>query len=119
MSVQPLHVVSININRQSALLHALLQTSNADILLIQEPWHSTVNVDRSDTDPFSTHVLSVTANNQWQIYYPTHSPDERCLVVTYIKTQLDKSVTVVNHLSHPLASASSMVLDIATGSETL
>ena len=119
MSVRPLHIVSININRQSALLHALLQTSDADVLLIQEPWHGTVNVDRSDHDPLGTHILGVTANNQWQIYYPKHSPDERCLVVTYVKTQIDKSVSVVNHLSHPLASASSMVLDIVTGRETL
>ena len=76
MSARPLHIVSININRQSTLLHTLLQTSEADILLIQEPWHGTVNVDRSDTDPLGTHILGVTANNQWQIYYPKHSPDE-------------------------------------------
>jgi hypothetical protein len=119
MSAHPLKVVSININKQSALLHTLLQTSDADILLVQEPWHGTISITRSDSNPLGTHILGATANNRWQLYYPKHQPDERCLVATYVKTQIDKSISVVNHLTHPMATASSMVVDIVTGNETL
>ena len=119
MTAQPLQIVSVNINRQSALLHTLLQTSDADILLVQEPWHGTVHTERSDTDPAGTAVLGSTANNRWQLYYPKHEPTDRCLVATYIRIQLDKSIAVVNHLSHPIASPSSMILDIIIGNETL
>jgi hypothetical protein len=97
----------------------LLQTSDADVLLVQEPWHGTVSINCSDTDPFGTHVLGATANNHWQLYYPKHSPDKHCLITTYIKMQINKSVSVVNHLAHPMATASSMVVDIITGNESL
>ena len=119
MIARPLQIVLVNINRQSALLHTLLQTSDADILLVQEPWHGTVHTERSDTDPAGTAVLGSTANNRWQLYYPKHDPTDRCLVATYVRIQLDKSVAVVNHLTHPIASPSSMMLDIIVGNETL
>ena len=119
MSVHPLKIVSININKQSALLHTLLQTSDADILLVQEPWHGTISTARSDTDPRGIPVLGSTTNDKWQLHYPPHLPDERCLVATYVKTQIDKSVSVVNHLTHPMATASSMIIDIVTGNKVL
>ena len=119
MSVHPLKIVSINLNKQGALLHMLLQTSDVDVLLIQEPWHGTISINCSDMDPLGHHVLGVTANNHYQIYYPTHQPGERCLVVMYVKTQIDRSVSVINHLTHPMATASSMVVDIVTGNEAI
>jgi hypothetical protein len=38
--------------------------------MIQELWHGTINIDQSDSDPLGLHILGVTANNKWQIYYP-------------------------------------------------
>ena len=55
----------------------------------------------------------------WSIYYPPLLPDEVCKVVTYVRVDLDRSVVIRNHTNHPLASASSMVLDVATGDKTL
>ena len=101
------------------MLSALLQTSTADILLIQEPWHGPISTSRSDSDPLGLTVLGVTANNKWQIYYPRHDEGDTCKVVTYVKTFIDRSVAVTNLLSHPMASPSSMVLDVVTGDETL
>jgi len=43
MSERPIQILSINMNRQSPLTHTLLQTTTADIILIQEPWIGTVN----------------------------------------------------------------------------
>ena len=44
MSERPIQITSINMNQQSTLTHILLQTSTADILLIQEPWIGAVNM---------------------------------------------------------------------------
>jgi hypothetical protein len=42
MSLQQLRITSVNVHKQNARMHAILQTSTADILLIQEPWFHTV-----------------------------------------------------------------------------
>jgi hypothetical protein len=63
MSEHPISITSINIGCQSLMLSALLQTSTADILLIQEPWHGPISVTCSDSDPLGLSVLGVTANN--------------------------------------------------------
>ena len=119
MSERPIHILSVNINRQSHMLAALLQDTLADILLIQEPWHGPINVNRSDTDPLGTETRGVTGNNMWTIYYPCLLPGDICKVVIYVRVALDRSITFLPQLDHPLASASSMVLDVITGDETL
>ena len=81
MSERPVSIMSINIGRQSQMLSALLQTSTADILLIQEPWHGPISTSRSDSDPLGLTVLGVTANNKWQIYYPRHDEGDTCNVM--------------------------------------
>jgi hypothetical protein len=55
----------------------------------------------------------------WQIYYPPLLPDNVYKVIMYIHTNLDCSIVVVNHLTHPMASASSRVLNVITSNETL
>ena len=119
MSERPIHILSVNINRQSRMLAALLQDTLADILLIQEPWHGPININRSDTDPLGTETRGVTGNNMWTIYYPRLLPGDVCKVVIYVRVALDRSIIFRPQLDHPLASASSMVLDIFTGDETL
>ena len=62
MSERPIHIISVNINRQSRMLSALLQDTPTDILLIQEPWHGSININRSDTDPLGVETQGVTCN---------------------------------------------------------
>ena len=119
MTERPITIMSVNIGRQSLMLSTLLQTSTADILLIQEPWHGPIGTRRSDSDPLGLTVLGVTTNNKWRIYYPPHAPEDTCKVATYVKSDIDRSVIITNHLTHPMASPSSMVLSVITGKETL
>jgi hypothetical protein len=44
---------------------------------------------------------------------------EHALVAIYVKIFIDRSLAIVNHLTHTISSHSSMILDIITGSKTL
>ena len=101
------------------MLAALLQDTQADILLIQEPWHGPININRSDINPLGVETRGVTGNDMWTIYYPRLLSDKVCKVVIYVRMGLNRSIIVHNHTDHPLATASSMVLDVITGNETL
>lgn len=108
--------MSVNVNRQSALLHSLLQTSPHDILLIQEPWIGSIQTARSDTDPLGMVVAGATANPLW---VPTFSDPYSVRVAIYIKYDLACTFHIHNLVSHPLSSPESMVFDISFDDEIL
>jgi len=104
-------ILAVNMHRSNVATHSLLQTSNADILLIQEPWYGHVQVAWSDSDPSGDMVNGIAHNPRWESFLPPHSSSDTCKVSAYVRTGLARLATVVNNLTHPLASASSMVLD--------
>ena len=106
-------------NQQSALTHALLQTSSADILIIQEPWIRTVQIRRSDSDPSGFKVSSATHNNMWECFLPSFTDPASVQVATYVKTDFARTFAITNILSHPISSPESMILDISFEQESL
>lgn len=111
MTAQPLRIMTVNLHRRNPLVHSLLQTCNADIVFIQEPWAGTVQTTRSDFDPQGVDVPGATHNNMWRPFLPKAFAADTCKVVAYIRVQLLSSILVTNLLDHPLASPSCLVLD--------
>src|SRR5712691_4265350 len=119
MPERPIQIMSVNMNRQSLLTHALLQTSTADIILIQEPWIGTVQTARSDLDPLGTPIPGATNNNMWECFLPSFTDPKTVRVAAYVKVDLARTFAIVNHISHPLSSLESMTLDFTFEEETL
>jgi len=119
MPEHPIQILSVNMNRQSPLTHALLQTTSADIILIQEPWISTVTTAWSDSDPLGTAIPGATNNNMWECFLPSFTNLKDVHVAAYVKYDLARTFSVVNNLSHPLSSLTSMVLDFSFEDEFL
>ena len=119
MSERPIRIMSVNMNRQSALTHALLQTSDADILIIQEPWVGTVQTGRSDFNPSGIEIPGTTNNNMWQLYLPSFTDRDSVRVAAYVKADFAHTFAIHNHLTHSLSSPESMILDISFGEELL
>ena len=119
MPERPIQIMSININRQSPLTHSLLQTTTADIILIQEPWIGTVKTSRSDTDPLGTAIPGTTNNNMWECFLPSFTDPTTVCVAAYVRLDLARTFSINNLTSHPLSSLESMVLDFAFEEELL
>ena len=119
MSEHPIQIMSVNMNRQSALTHALLQTSTADILIIQEPWIGTVQTGRSDTDPDGIPVPGATSNNMWECFLPSFTDPSTVRVAAYVKYDFARTFAITNVLSHPICTPESMILDISFDQELL
>src|SRR6267378_5860836 len=89
MSERPIQITSINVNRcNTSIVHPLLQKSSFDILLLQEPWVGTINVQRDDADPTGVDVIGTAHNNMWECFLPPLSATGGCRVVTYIRHEV-------------------------------
>ena len=119
MSERPLQITLVNVNRQSYLTHILLQTSTADILLVQEPWIGTIQTACSDTDPLGTAVPGATGNNMWDIHLPSFTDPDDVHVAIFVKFDIARTFSVNNLTSHPLTTVDSMVIDFAFKEELL
>ena len=111
--------MSVNMNRQNGLTHSLLQTSDADILIIQEPWVGTVQIGRSDSDPAGIEIPGANNNNKWECYLPSFTDASDVRVAAYIKADFAHTFAITNLLSHPLCTPESMILDLSFGDELL
>ena len=123
MTERPLHIVSVNMNRQRTM-DALLQDSQADILLIQEPWFFNIVPRRSDHTPTGTPILGPMLNSRWQVFLPPHDPTkDTCNVAIYIRSTLlalpPDTFSVLTRPSHPWGSLSCLVLDVTVSGEVL
>jgi len=119
MSECPIQIMSVNMNRQSLLTHSLLQTTTADILLIQEPWIGTVQTAQSDSDPLGTAIPGATNNNMWECLLPSFTDPDLVRIACYVKYDLARTFSIVNHTTHSLSSVESMVLDFIFEEEIL
>jgi len=106
-------------NRQSPLTHSLLQTSMADVILIQEPWIGTVTTAHSNSDPLGTTIPGATNNNMWECFLPSFTDPNEVCVAAYVKYDLARTFSIVNNLSHPLSTLESMVLNFSFEDESL
>ena len=115
MTEQPIRIKSVNAHCNNGRMHDILQTDDElfDILLIQEPWFSSVATLRSDTDPNGHDQHDFPANNKWYTLSPPYATDERPKVCTYLNKRTIDHTLVVNHIPPaPLISSNSMVMDI-------
>ena len=119
MSERPIKIMSVNMNRQSALTHALLQTSSADVLIIQEPWIGTVQTGRSDNDPAGINIPGATNNNMWECFLPSFTNPSDVRVAAYVKYDFACTFAITNILSHHICTPESMILDISFNQELL
>jgi len=119
MSERPLQIMSVNLNRQSHLTHTLLQTTTADIILVQEPWIGTVTTARSDTDPLGSAIPGATNNNMWDCFLPAFTNPDSVRVAAFVRYDIARTFTINNETTHPLATLESMVLTFSFEDETL
>ena len=122
MSEHPIRIKSVNVHRNTERTHGMLQTDADafDVILIQEPWFSSVATLRSDTDPNGTPQTGFTFNNKWLTLAPPYSSHEHPKVCAYINKQTILQTSVVNHIPpSPLISSSSMVIDLLTPANTI
>jgi endonuclease/exonuclease/phosphatase family metal-dependent hydrolase len=112
MSAQPLKVISVNVHRSNNRTHTLLQSSNADLILIQELWFHTVATLHSNTDPLGTAQTGAPLNNMWETLTPKLPPDATCKAIGYAHKALAQSGVIQNNTGHPLSTPNSLVIEI-------
>jgi hypothetical protein len=83
MSAQPLKVILVNVHRSNDRIHTLLQSSDANLILIQELWFHTIATLHSDTDPLGTAQMGAPLNNMWETLTPKLPPNMTCKVIGY------------------------------------
>ena len=88
-----LTILSVNVNRSLVTLTALLETSIADILLIQEPYWGPLVPRRSDTDPDGTPVTGTVNHQAWQSFHPPPSTENYPRVATFVRSEVATSTT--------------------------
>jgi Endonuclease/Exonuclease/phosphatase family len=98
-------------------MHSLLNSNKqADIILVQEPWHGKIGTTRSDSNPEGVKVLGGAANPLWDSFYPKTNRGERCKVIAYCRTS-STHFNVTNrldlHSNHHL-----LTLDVHLGSSS-
>jgi Endonuclease-reverse transcriptase len=78
------HLLFVNMRRHNAPTHTLLNmNSDADVILVQEPWFDRIGMARSDVNPDRVDVLGGVANPKWDCIYPKTASGERCKVMAY------------------------------------
>jgi len=93
-----------NMRKRNTISHALLNTSKAHILLLQEPWYDRISTTRCDDACEGIDVLGGVTSPAWDIHYPIAKPDQRPKVMAYVwKTINAKSNNPLPFLviSHP------------------
>jgi len=78
-----------------------------------------VQTTRSDTDPLRNSIPGATNNNMWECYLPAFTDPDSVRVAIYVKFDLAQTFSVVNHVTHPISTPESMILDFAFEDELL
>jgi hypothetical protein len=92
-----LTIMSVNVNRSLVTLMAVLASSPAHILLVQEPFWGPLIPQRSDTDPAGVPVFGLTAHPLWDIFLPPLNPDPALYarIATYVWKEVTAVMTVM------------------------
>jgi len=121
MLVQHIKVKSVNVHQSNERIHTLLNLDDTDILLIQEPWYSTIATLRSDTDPLGTPSRGAPINNKWDLHVPKTRNAKTCKTIAYTRKSLSythATVKTTNVLNHLLSTQNSIILDIKEDDHT-
>ena len=87
-------IISANVNRQPSALITILETTDASILLIQEPSWGRLIPKKSDKDPEGIEVHGMCSHPRWRTILPvmtSDNPDPH--VAIFLKTDLTDSMT--------------------------
>lgn len=77
-------ILSVNMRRRNAAMHALLETNTTDdVLCSQEPWFSRIGITRADDAREGRDVLGGAAHPNWSIHYPYFTDLQRAKVIMY------------------------------------
>src|SRR6267142_1075296 len=92
-----LTILSVNVRKSHKDLETILETTLADILLVQEPsWVRLVPL-RSDTDPLGVETQGSVNHPKWNALFPPlagPTPDSRPLVTTFLRKSSTHSFVV-------------------------
>ena len=110
----PVNIVLVNLRRSPGLLQSFLESSTADIALIQEPNFGPLIPKRSDTDPDGIPVLGTSQHPKWDCYLPSLADGEVAKVATFVRKSfsLSPDVLVIPLPEHPGTSYSALFLDL-------
>ena len=87
-------ILSVNINRQRDTLLTILETTDASILLIQEPSWGRLVPKKSDDDPDGVEVKGTCNHPQWRMILPLSSPSDPIPhVAIFLHSSLTSSLT--------------------------
>jgi len=114
MIITPIYIVSINIRRMNFLLPAFLQSTPANIVLVQEVWFGRISTLRSDTNPEGVTVYGPPKHDDWDCILPQYSGSDKCRVVCYVckSFAMSPDIEVYPRLDHPIASLDSQVVEV-------
>ena len=119
MSERPICIASVNAHCSTAQVQGLLQCSSFDIILLQELWVGTINVQCSDSDPHRMDITGTTYNNMWESFLLAHSPDDVCKVAAYMRCDLATWLLIRNHQTLPISGPNCLVLDIMSDNKAI
>ena len=87
-------IILANMNRQSDALISMLETTDASILLIQEPSWGRLVPKRSDEYPDRIEVKGTCSHPWWQTILPTTSKDDPVPhIAIFLRSDLTNSLT--------------------------
>jgi Endonuclease-reverse transcriptase len=112
--IAPLSILSVNMRCRNAMLYALLQTSDSDIIAVQEPWFGLIRTDRSDSSPSGIPVYGTAHNNLWHCFHPPTVGDLPFKTAIFIKQKIMDAFQVLLKDDDTLSSPSSMIVDISS-----
>jgi len=111
-----LTILSVNVRKNHQDLEAILETTLADIILVQEPsWVRLVPL-RSDTDPQGDETRGSVNHPKWNALFPPTAgptPEARPLVATFLRKSTTHSFIV--SILPSFSSLTSLGLNITAG----
>ena len=80
------NILSVNMRRMNAAMHALLSTNEEDDLLcVQEPWFNRIGVQRNDKEEHGKDISGGAAHPDFTLFYPYHTNTRIAKVMTYAR----------------------------------
>jgi len=114
MIITLIQIVSINMRRMNFLLPAFLQSTSANIVLVQEVWFGRISTLRSDTDPEGVAIYGPPKHDDWDCILPQFSGTDKCRVACYVHKAfaMSPNIQVYPRLDHPIASYDLQVIEV-------
>ena len=118
MSEQPIFILSVNVAQSNVIHSSILQTTSANILLIQEPYWGNLVPSRSDTNVEGNATWGSCWNDMWETFLPPRFTD-RPRVATFVRKTLCPSLKPTTLLADATACLLPIVFTFPSYSLTL